>query len=453
MKLNQEKFNLIKILSMAMKSSIPAGLLVLFSWTGPVFAGAGKPQGFSAGNTAWILVSSALVLMMTPALGFFYGGMVRKKNVLNTLSLSFVTIATVSVIWVFWGYSLAFGSDGFAGLIGNLHNLDLNGINAMSHSKYAGTIPSYVYVMFQLMFAIITVALISGSLVERIKFSSWVIFTIVWLTAVYVPIAHWVWGIGGIFQKMGALDFAGGTVVHISAGFAGLAGAFALGKRKGYLKENIVQPNQLGYTILGAGLLWFGWFGFNAGSALAANSIAASAFIATNTAAAAAALSWMAAEWIRNGKPTSLGIVSGAIAGLATVTPASGYVTPGAALIIGLIAGVLCFSIVVYFKPKMGYDDALDVFSVHGVGSMWGVLATGLFADPLVNAAGRGLFYGNPKQLWIQAVTVAGVAAYSFAASFIIFKIIDLVIGLRVEPDFETMGLDITQHEETGYNF
>ncbi|MGC8554913.1 MAG: ammonium transporter [Candidatus Acidulodesulfobacterium sp.] len=407
---------------------------------------------FSAGNIAWVLTSAALVLMMTPALGFFYGGMVRKKNILNTLSLSFVTIATVSFIWILWGYSLAFGPDTLGGFIGNLKYLGLSRMGVDQHSRYAGSLPSFVFVLFQLMFAIITVALISGSLVERVKFSSWVVFTVIWLTAVYTPIAHWVWGIGGIFKNMGVLDFAGGTVVHISAGFAGLAGALVLGKRKGYLTENIVQPNQLGYTILGAGLLWFGWFGFNGGSALAANSIAASAFLATNTAAASAAISWMIAEWIRNGKPTSLGIVSGAIAGLATITPASGYVTPGAAIIIGLIAGIICFSMVVFIKPKLGYDDALDVFSVHGVGSIWGVFATGLFADPLINKAGEGLFYGNPGQVWVQVVTIIAVAAYSFVMSFIIFKIIDLTMGLRVNKDSETMGLDITQHEETGYN-
>jgi Amt family ammonium transporter len=407
---------------------------------------------FSAGNIAWVLTSAALVLMMTPALGFFYGGMVRKKNVLNTLSLSFVTIATVSFIWILWGYSLSFGPDALGGFIGNLKYFGLSGMGVRQHSRYAGSLPSFVFVVFQLMFAIITVALISGSLVERVKFSSWVVFTVIWLTAVYAPIAQWVWGIGGIFQKMGVLDFAGGTVVHISAGFAGLAGALVLGKRKGYMKENIVQPNQLGYTVLGAGLLWFGWFGFNGGSALAANSIAASAFLVTNTAAASAAISWMIAEWLRNGKPTSLGIVSGAIAGLATITPASGYVTPGAAVIIGLIAGIICFSMVVFIKPKLGYDDALDVFSVHGVGSVWGVFATGLFADPLINKAGRGLFYGNPGQVWIQVLTIIAVAAYSFIMSFIIFKIIDLVMGLRVNKDSETMGLDITQHEETGYN-
>jgi Amt family ammonium transporter len=407
---------------------------------------------FSAGNIAWVLVSAALVLMMTPALGFFYGGMVRKKNVLNTLSLSFVTMATVSVVWILWGYSLSFGPDALNGFIGNLKYIGLAGMAVNQHSRYAATLPSFVFVAFQLMFAVIAVALISGSLVERVKFSSWVVFTVIWLTIVYAPIAQWVWGLGGIFQKMGVLDFAGGTVIHISAGFAGLAGALVLGKRKGYMKENIVQPNQLGYTILGAGLLWFGWFGFNGGSAYAANSIAASAFLATNTAAASAALSWMIAEWVRNGKPTSLGIVSGAIAGLATITPASGYVTPAAAMLIGFIAGIICFSMVVFIKPKLGYDDALDVFSVHGVGSVWGVFATGLFADPLINKAGKGLFYGNPGQVWVQVLTIAAVASYSFVISFIIFKIIDLTMGLRVDKDSETMGLDITQHEETGYN-
>ena len=409
-------------------------------------------DSFSAGNIAWVLTSAALVLMMTPALGFFYGGMVRKKNVLNTISLSFVTIATVSFVWILWGYSLSFGPDAYGGFVGNLKYIGLFNMKINQHSRYANTLPSYVFVVFQLMFAIITVALISGSLVERVKFSTWVVFTVIWLTVVYAPIAQWVWGKGGFLAKMGALDFAGGTVVHISAGFAGLAGALALGKRNKYLTENIIQPNQLGYTILGAGLLWFGWFGFNGGSALAANSIAASAILATNTAAASAAISWMIAEWVRNGKPTSLGIVSGAIAGLATITPAAGYVTPWAAMIIGLIAGIICFSMVIFIKPKLGYDDALDVFSVHGVGSVWGVFATGLFADPLINKVGRGLFYGNPRQLLVQVITIIIVATYSFALSFIIFKVLDLIMGLRVDKDSETMGLDITQHEETGYN-
>ena len=409
-------------------------------------------DSFSAGNIAWVLTSAALVLMMTPALGFFYGGMVRKKNVLNTISLSFVSIATVSFVWILWGYSLSFGPDAYGGFVGNLKYIGLFNMKINQHSRYANSLPSYVFVVFQLMFAIITVALISGSLVERVKFSTWVVFTIIWLTLVYAPIAQWVWGKGGFLAKMGALDFAGGTVVHISAGFAGLAGALALGKRNKYLKENIIQPNQLGYTILGAGLLWFGWFGFNGGSALAANSVAASAILATNTAAASAAISWMIAEWVRNGKPTSLGIVSGAIAGLATITPAAGYVTPWAAMIIGLIAGIICFYMVIFIKPKLGYDDALDVFSVHGVGSVWGVFATGLFADPLINKVGRGLFYGNPKQLLVQVITIIIVAAYSFVLSFIIFKALDLIMGLRVDKDSETMGLDITQHEETGYN-
>ncbi len=433
--------------------SLIGGLsLVMFSWVSPVFADASKVPAFSAGNTAWVLASSALVLLMTPGLGFFYGGMVRRKNVLNTISLSFIAIATVSVIWILWGYSLAFGPDAFGGVIGSLKYIGLLAMHETQHSRYDGTIPSYVYVMFQLMFAVITVALISGSLVERIKFSSWVVFTIVWLTIVYAPVAQAVWGLGGLFQKMGALDFAGGTVVHIDAGVAGLAGALVLGKRKGYMKENIVQPSQLGYTILGGALLWFGWFGFNAGSALEANPLATSAFLVTNTATAAAAIGWMIAEWIRSGKPTTLGMVSGAVAGLVAITPASGFVNPVGSLIIGFVAGILCYSMVVFVKPKLGADDALDVFSVHGVGGIWGALATGLFADPLINSAGRGLFYGNPGQMWIQFLTIITVAAYSFIMSYIIFKVIDKVMGLRVDKEAESMGLDITQHEESGYN-
>ncbi len=434
--------------------SLIGGLgLVVFSWASPVFAdAAAKVPAFSAGNTAWVLASSALVLLMTPGLGFFYGGMVRRKNVLNTISLSFIAIATVSVIWILWGYSLAFGPDAFGGVIGSFKYIGLLAMHETQHSRYDGTIPSYVYVMFQLMFAVITVALISGSLVERIKFSSWVVFTIVWLTIVYAPVAQAVWGLGGLFQKMGALDFAGGTVVHIDAGVAGLAGALVLGKRKGYMKENIVQPSQLGYTILGGALLWFGWFGFNAGSALEANPLATSAFLVTNTATAAAAIGWMIAEWIRSGKPTTLGMVSGAVAGLVAITPASGFVNPIGSLIIGFVAGILCYSMVVFVKPKLGADDALDVFSVHGVGGIWGALATGLFADPLINSAGRGLFYGNPGQMWIQFLTIITVAAYSFIMSYIIFKVIDKVMGLRVDKEAESIGLDITQHDESGYN-
>ena len=433
--------------------SLIGGLsLVMFSWVSPVFADASKVPAFSAGNTAWVLASSALVLLMTPGLGFFYGGMVRRKNVLNTISLSFIAIATVSVIWILWGYSLAFGPDAFGGIIGSFKYIGLLAMHETQHSRYDGTIPSYVYVMFQLMFAVITVALISGSLVERIKFSSWVVFTIVWLTIVYAPVAQAVWGLGGLFQKMGALDFAGGTVVHIDAGVAGLAGALVLGKRKGYMKENIVQPSQLGYTILGGALLWFGWFGFNAGSALEANPLATSAFLVTNTATAAAAIGWMIAEWIRSGKPTTLGMVSGAVAGLVAITPASGFVNPVGSLIIGFVAGILCYSMVVFVKPKLGADDALDVFSVHGVGGIWGALATGLFADPLINSAGKGLFYGNPGQMWIQFLTIITVAAYSFIMSYIIFKVIDKVMGLRVDKEAESIGLDITQHEESGYN-
>jgi Amt family ammonium transporter len=269
---------------------------------------------------------------------------------------------------------------------------------------------------------------------------------------VYAPVAQSVWGIGGLFQKMGALDFAGGTVVHINSGVAGLAGALVLGKRKGYMKENIVQPNQLAYTILGGALLWFGWFGFNAGSALEANGLAASAFLVTNTATAAAAISWMLAEWIHSGKPTTLGMISGAVAGLVAITPASGFVNPLAAIVIGLVVGVLCYSMVVFVKPKLGYDDSLDAFNVHAIGGAWGALATGLFADPLINPAGRGLFYGNPHQVVIQLITILSVAGYSFVMSFIIFKLIDKFMGLRVSKEQEAMGLDITQHEESGYN-
>ncbi len=408
-------------------------------------------SSFNQANIAWLLASSALVLLMTPALGFFYGGMVRKKNVLNTISLSFITICTVSIIWVLLGYSLAFGPDALH-IIGNLKYIGLNAMKIAQHSRYASSVPSYVFVIFQLMFAIITVALVSGSLVERIKFSSWIIFSIVWLLLVYIPVAHSVWGIGGFFKNLGVLDWAGGIVVHLTAGLGGLAGALVLGKRRGYLKENIIQPNQLGYTILGAGMLWFGWFGFNAGSALAANMYAASAFLTTNTAAAAAAISWMIIESLHSGKPTTLGIVSGAVAGLAAITPAAGFVGPLSAIIIGLVAGAICYFMIIIVKNRLGYDDSLDVFNVHGAAGVWGALATGLFASPFINPKYSGLFFGNPRQFLIQLITVICVGVYAFIMSFVIFKIIDKIFGLRATQDSEGIGLDVTQHNEVGYN-
>ncbi|OGP31662.1 MAG: ammonia channel protein [Deltaproteobacteria bacterium GWC2_42_11] len=392
------------------------------------------------GDTAWMLVSTALVMLMTPGLAIFYAGMARKKNVLGTIMQSFFILCLISVLWVLWGYSLAFGPDS-GGIIGNLKYLVLNNVGIEPN----GTIPHLVFMMFQGMFAVITAALITGAVAERIKFSAVVLFSILWATFVYAPLCHWVWG-GGWMQKLGVLDFAGGLVVHISAGISSLVAAVVIGKRRGYPKE-YMPPHNLGLTMIGMGLLWFGWFGFNAGSALAANGIAANAFVTTNTAAATAALTWVFIEWLHRGKPTTLGAMSGAVAGLGTITPASGFVSVGSALIIGMAAGALCYWAVSVLKQRLGYDDSLDVFGIHGVGGTLGTLAVGLFAS--VGAA--GLFYGNPPQLLKQAVAVSVTIVFTALATYIILKLIDAVIGLRVSTEEEIEGLDLSQHGETGY--
>jgi len=405
-------------------------------------------DGLNSGDTAWIIVSTALVMMMTPAgLALFYGGMSRYKNLLNTLAMTVVAYCLASVIWVAWGYSIAFSGDG--SLIGNLDALMLKGIGPGSLS---GTIPTYVFVLFQMTFACITVALVIGSVVDRLKFSSWILFTLLWVTLIYCPIAHWVWG-GGWMGELGALDFAGGTVVHINAGVAGLVLALMLGKRIGYGKEAMF-PSSVTLTSLGAALLWFGWFGFNAGSELAADGVAGSAFLVTNTSAAMAALAWMAAEWMSTGKPTLLGLASGIVAGLVAITPAAGFVDLSASLIIGLVAGILGFYSVVKLKPKIGYDDSLDAFGVHGLCGIWGALATGLFANPAITAGKMGLFYGNPKQLWIQAVSILATIAYTAVGTVIIVWVTKLVTGgLRVEQEDEIKGLDNALHGERGFEF
>jgi Amt family ammonium transporter len=404
-------------------------------------------DSLNSGDTAWIIVSTALVMMMTPAgLALFYGGMSRYKNLLNTFAMTFVAYCLASLIWMVCGYSLAFGPD-VAGFVGNLDHLFMNGITVNSLS---GSIPTYVFALFQMTFAGITVALVLGAVVDRLKFSSWVVFTILWLIVVYCPIAHWAWG-GGWMGAMGALDFAGGTVVHINAGVAGLVLTLIVGKRLGYGKEAMF-PSSIALTGLGAALLWFGWFGFNAGSQLAADGIAGSAFLVTNTSAATGALAWMFAEWAVDEKPTVLGLASGIVAGLVAITPAAGFVNMPASLVIGLVAGLLGYYSVAVLKPKIGYDDSLDAFGVHGMCGMWGALATGIFANPAINEAGRGLIYGNPKQVWIQFISIVATAAFTAVGTLIVVLITRLVTGgLRVEQEQEVQGLDNAIHGERAF--
>jgi Amt family ammonium transporter len=401
------------------------------------------------GDTAWILISTALVMLMTPGLAMFYGGMVRSKNVLGTVMHSFIAIALVSVQWVLIGYSLAFGPD-IKGLIGGLDWVGLAGVGTAPNADYAATVPHLAFMAYQMMFAVITPALISGAFAERMKFSSYLVYSLVWTTIVYDPVAHWVWGTGGWLKGLGVLDFAGGIVVHATSGFSALAAALYIGKRKGFLHESM-PPHDLPLTVFGAGILWFGWFGFNAGSALSAGGLAAVAFVTTHMAAVAATLTWTLVEWYHRGKPTMFGAATGAIAGLATITPAAGYVSPMAALAIGVGAGLLCYT-ALNAKVKFRYDDSLDAFGVHGVGGTLGTIMAGVFASTAINSGGaNGLFFGNPRQLAIQTGAVLLIAAYSFIVSIVLFKVLDLVMGLRVTRDEEIEGLDISQHGETGY--
>ena len=413
-------------------------------------AGPAPASKIDSGDTAWVLISSALVLLMTaPGLALFYGGMVRQKNALGTLMQSFIILALISVQWVLWGYSLAFGPDK-GGIIGGLEWVGLKGVGQTPNPDYAATIPHQAFMLFQMMFAVITPALITGAFAERKKFSTFLVFILVWATVVYDPLAHWVWGVGGWLRNLGALDFAGGTVVHISSGISALAAALVIGRRRGYGHQPM-PPHNLPFTVMGASLLWFGWFGFNAGSALAANGLAAHAFTTTNTATAAAALGWMFTEWSSRGKPTVLGAASGAVAGLVAITPAAGFVTPMAAIVIGAVAGFICYT-ACNLKSKLGYDDSLDVVGVHGVGGTWGALATGLFATKLVNdAGGDGLLYGNPKQLGVQIVAVLVTWVLGFVMTTVILKVLDATMGLRVTAEDEMAGLDLSQHSETAY--
>lgn len=403
------------------------------------------------GDVAWVLMSAALVMMMTaPGLAFFYGGLVRRKNVLATMMQSFFVLCLISIQWILFGYSLSFGPD-IGHFIGSLSWAGLKGVTMAPNPDYASTIPHLLFMVYQMMFAVITPGLITGAFAERMKFSAYVAFTLLWATLVYDPICHWVWGTGGWLRNMGALDFAGGTVVHVSSGISALVCALMLGKRRGYGREPM-PPHNLPLTILGASLLWFGWFGFNAGSALGANELAVSAFIATNTAAAAAGLMWMAIEWKLTGKPTILGGATGAVAGLVAITPGAGFVSPLSAIIIGFAVSIVCYTAVAVVKLKLAYDDSLDAFGVHGVGGMLGALLTGLFAQKIINPAGNnGLFFGNPHQFTVQAIGVGATILYSVVITTILLKVIDAVMGLRVPDDEETVGLDITQHEESAY--
>jgi Amt family ammonium transporter len=403
-----------------------------------------------SGDNAWVLISTALVMLMTPGLAFFYGGLVRRKNVLSVLMQCFMILCMISLQWVLFGYSLSFGPD-VKGWIGNLSWLGLNHVGVEPNPDYAATIPHQSFMIFQMMFAVITPALIIGAFAERMRFGAFCVFTLLWATLVYDPVCHWVWAVGGFIRKWGALDFAGGTVVHINAGIAALVTALVLGKRVGY-PNNMSPPHNLPWAVLGASLLWFGWFGFNAGSALGAGGLATSAFVVTHVATAMGGLTWALMDWLFHKKPTTLGIISGAVAGLVSITPAAGFVTPMGAIGIGLGAGLFPWLAVMYLKPRLGYDDALDAFGVHGVGGFWGAIATGLWATKAVNAAGAdGLFYGNPVQFWIQLKAASVTLVYAFIVTFVLLKIVNAVNRLRVSEHEERVGLDLTQHREAGY--
>jgi Amt family ammonium transporter len=437
---------------------IMAGLFLLMSLapaalanqaSAPVVPVPAKPA-VDSGDTAWVLISAALVMLMTPGLAFFYGGLVRRKNMLSVLMQCLMILCLISLQWVLFGYSLSFGPDK-GSLIGSLDWAFLKGVGLSPNADYAPTIPHQLFMLFQMMFAVITPALIIGSFAERMKFSALCVFTLLWATIVYDPVAHWVWGTGGFMKAWGALDFAGGTVVHINAGMTALAAALVLGRRQGY-PDGISPPHNLPFAILGASLLWFGWFGFNAGSALGAGALATVAFSATHIAAATAGVTWALLDWTKYKKPTTLGIITGMVAGLVSITPASGFVTPMGAIAIGIGAGLIPWLAVTYMKTSLGYDDTLDAFGVHGVGGIWGAIATGIFATKTVNpAGGDGLLYGNPILLWIQIKAVVITIVYSFVVGFVLLKLVDAVMKLRVGEHEERVGLDLTQHREAAY--
>jgi Amt family ammonium transporter len=414
-----------------------------------LLAQAPAAHAIDTGDTAFMLLSAALVMLMTPGLAFFYGGMVRPKNVLGTMMQSFMAVAIISVQWIVVGYSLGFGPDK-GHFIGGLEWIGLRGVDMTPNPDYAATIPHQAYMIYQCMFAIITPALITGAIAERMRFKTYLVFMLLWSTLVYDPIAHWVWGAGGWLHNMGALDFAGGTVVHISSGVSALVAALMIGQRRGY-PDTPMPPHNLPFTLLGAGLLWFGWFGFNAGSAVAAGTLSTSAFIATNTAAASATIGWVMMDWLIKGRPTALGAASGAVAGLVAITPASGYVGPLSAIVIGAAAGCVCF-LAVTVRAKTSLDDSLDVFGVHGTGGTLGALLTGLFAQKAVNAAGAdGLFFGNAALFGTQVIAVLATWAYSATVTFVLLKLLDQTMGLRVNAEQEDEGLDVAEHGESAY--
>ncbi|HVO65218.1 MAG TPA: ammonium transporter [Syntrophales bacterium] len=408
----------------------------------------------NSGDTAWVLASSALVLLMTmPALALFYGGLVRRKNVLSVLMQCFIILCIISLQWILYGYSLTFGPDTGAGIIGGFDWVGLRGVGGQPNSDYATTIPHSVFMIFQCMFAVITPALMCGAFAERMKFSAFLIFTILWATFVYDPIGHWVWGTGGWLKKIGAMDFAGGIVVHTSSGVSALVLAYLIGKRVGFGNNGgTYRPHNLPFTVMGSALLWFGWFGFNAGSALAANELAANAFITTNTATAAAGLTWALIEWQQHGSPTVLGVATGVVAGLVAITPACGFVNPMNAMFIGILVSVFCYIAIAKVKAIFKYDDALDVFGVHGVGGIWGTLATGLFAEKIVNSDGAdGLLFGNIHQFLVQCLYAVSAIVFAVVMTWILFKFVDALVGMRVEKKDEIIGLDLSQQSESAY--
>ncbi|HEU5381026.1 MAG TPA: ammonium transporter [Ktedonobacteraceae bacterium] len=410
-----------------------------------------KLASINTGDTAWVLMSAALVMLMTPAVGFFYGGMVRSKNVVSVIKQSMVILALISIQWVLFGYSLTFGKDLGSGLLGGLEFFGLHSVGYAPNPTYAGTIPHLAFMIFQAMFAIITPALIIGAFVERIRFRTLVVFILLWTTLVYDPIAHWVWNPDGWLHKIGALDFAGGTVVHVSAGFAALAAAIAVGKRIGFKRGETTEANNVPFTMLGAALLWFGWFGFNAGSALAASPLAVNAFVVTNTAAGAAALTWMALSWMQNGRPSALATATGAVCGMVAITPASGFVSPLSSVAIGIIGGLATYLTLLFRSKKTSLDDTLDVWAAHGMGGLVGALLTGIFAEKVINSAGvDGLLFGNPQQFLTQLLAVSATALYAFIVTLLLFKLLSFM-GLRVTAREEAVGLDLAVHGEEGY--
>lgn len=437
--------------TVAGKAQPAAGVAIVAAPAVSVSPAAAPAAGIDTGDTAWVLMSAALVLLMTPALAFFYGGLVRRKNVLSILMQCFMLTCMITIQWVLFGYSLAFSPDAFHGLIGGLSWFGLNHVTTAPNPTYTATVPHQAFMIFQAMFAIVTPGLILGAFAERMKFAPFCFFSLLWATFVYDPVCHWVWGDGGFLRMWGVQDFAGGIVVHVTAGVSALAAALFLGKRIGY-PNKISPPHNLPFAVLGAGLLWFGWFGFNAGSALKADNIATTAFVSTHLAGAAAGLTWALFDWLFNSRATVLGIITGAVAGLAAVTPASGFVSPIAALWIGIGAAAACFAFVALLKARLGYDDSLDAFGVHGIGGMWGTLALGLFGSSMVNPGGaNGLLHGNPHFFLIQWEGMAITAAYAFVVTIVLLKAVDMFAGLRTTDHEERVGLDLIEHRESAY--